>query len=90
MPLETSLEGLLALEPDAELSAENADLVQSVLGRLSPDYRLILTLREVQGLDYNELAEALDCTLDAVKARLKRARQNFEEALRHILKPTNV
>ena len=53
--------------------SKNAD-IESLLSCLSEDERVILTLREAQGLSYQEIAETLDCTLDAVKARLRRAR----------------
>lgn len=76
--------------PDASLTAENKDLVDRVLSRLPPEYRLILVLRETQGLNYEELAATLDCSLDAVKSRLKRARQALEEILRHFLEPRTV
>lgn len=85
-----AFEALLGTEPEAALSLEQKDLVARALARLSPEHRLILTLREVQGLDYQELTEALDCSLDAVKARLRRARQNFEDLLRHFLKAGDV
>ena len=76
-------EKMLASPENTELSQENADLVHRVLSCLPPDYRLILTLRELQGLSYQELADVLDCSLDAVKAKLRRARLDFEEHLRH-------
>ena len=75
--LETSNEkaqSLLASD-DPRARAEQADLAEQILSTLSPDERLILTLREVQGLSYREIAEALACSLDAVKGRLKRARE---------------
>lgn len=71
-------------------AAEDADLVRRVLDALPEDYRLILTLREVQGLDYKELMAALGCSMDAVKARLRRARLTFQEKLRHILEADGV
>jgi len=74
---------LLAAAPDEERSREDADLVRRVLACLNPDYRLILTLREIQGLSYQEISEALDCSLDSVKARLRRARLDFMTRLRH-------
>ncbi len=60
-----------------------SDLVEKLLSSLSPDERLILTLREVQGLSYQEIAETLKCSLDAVKSRLRRARETIEEKTRH-------
>jgi RNA polymerase sigma-70 factor (ECF subfamily) len=84
------IERLMPSTPDGSAALEDKDLVDRVLGCLSPEHRLILTLREVQGLDYRELTQTLDCSLDAVKSRLKRARQSFEEQLRHFLKAGGV
>lgn len=66
-----------------ERAAEAADLAARVLGALSPEYRLILTLRDGQGLSYEEIMAVMDCTLDSVKARLRRAREAALERLRH-------
>lgn len=66
-----------------ETAVEAADLAGKVLGELSDEYRLILTLREVQGLSYEEIMAVMDCSLDSVKARLRRAREAALERLRH-------
>ncbi len=73
------------LEPssDPAARAEAADRVEKFLSFLSPDERLILTLREVQGLSYDEISQTLQCSLDAVKSRLRRAREALQEKLRH-------
>ncbi|HRY29104.1 MAG TPA: RNA polymerase sigma factor [Elusimicrobiota bacterium] len=62
---------------------ENREVLEKILSSLPPEYRLILTLREAQGLSYEELAAATGTTLDSVKARLRRARQALEEKARH-------
>jgi len=80
----------LITEPDQERRLEDADLVERVLRTLPADYRLILTLREVQGLNYTEIMEAMDCSMDSVKARLRRARESLEQSLRHIIGSKNV
>jgi RNA polymerase sigma-70 factor (ECF subfamily) len=85
-----SVERLLAAPPDEARAREDADLVKRVLACLSPEYRLILTLREVQGLSYEEIAAAMDCSVDSVKARLQRARRDFAEHLRHFSDVLNV
>jgi RNA polymerase sigma-70 factor (ECF subfamily) len=56
-----------------------------VLSYLSADQRQILVLREVDGLRYDEIASILHCSLDAVKARLRRARLQMQERARHFL-----
>ena len=75
---------------DQTAAIADADLIDRLLSQLSPDYRLILTLREVEGLSYQELAEALACSIDAVKARLRRARQKLQNMLRHFWDPKRV
>lgn len=71
-------------------ASEEKELVDRTLARLPEDYRLILTLREIEGLSYAELMEVLDCSLDSVKAKLQRARKAFAEELRHIHGPSGV
>ncbi|MBW3623098.1 MAG: RNA polymerase sigma factor [Armatimonadetes bacterium] len=51
--------------------------VEEALEHLDPDERAALVLREVEGLSYQEMAELLDCTVEAVRSRLYRARQHF-------------
>lgn len=79
---------LLSSNPD--LQSENTgkrveadDLVSKVLNRLPPLYREVIVLREIEELQYEEIAETLDCSIDAVKARLKRARIEIAKILRH-------
>ncbi|MFA6004258.1 MAG: sigma-70 family RNA polymerase sigma factor [Elusimicrobiota bacterium] len=76
---------LLAARPDEQLRQEDADLVHRALACLPADYRLVLTLRELQGFSYEDIARAMDCSLDSVKARLRRARAELESRLRHFL-----
>ncbi len=75
---------------DPARMAATADLIQRLLASLAPDQRVILTLREVQGLSYQEMADVLRCSLDAVKARLRRARAALDDAARHFLKTDGV
>lgn len=84
------IERLLSTPTDAGRGAEAADLVRRVLAHLSPDHRMILVLREIEGLSYDELARTLDCSLDAVRGRLSRAREEFEKKVRHFWKDDTV
>lgn len=64
------------LSPEENLEkTEVKDLVQRYLNTLSREHRLILILREIQGLSYKEIAFCLDCSINTVKTRLLRARQ---------------
>jgi RNA polymerase sigma-70 factor (ECF subfamily) len=70
--------GLGVCEGTTQDSMRDA-LVQQVLGSLKPEYRLVLVLREVQGLSYQEIAEVTGCSLTLVKVRLHRARKAFAQ-----------
>ena len=80
----------LAAEPDPSRALEDRDLALKALSALPPDYRLVLALRELEGLSYEEIAEASGSSLDSVKARLRRARVELEDRLRHFLRPRDV
>ena len=64
---------------------ESEEAVRAVMARLTPDEKAILSLREIEGLDYQELAEILDISLDLVKVRLFRARQSFLKTAKKVL-----
>lgn len=69
--------------PGAALEAK--DLAARILGTLPEEQRLALVLCETQGLTYQEIAEVLECSVDSVKARLRRARETLDRNLRHFL-----
>jgi len=62
--------------PESDLM--NEDLKQAVdraISRLPLDLRSALTLREFEGMSYEEIAEVLDCRVGTVKSRISRARE---------------
>ncbi len=65
---------------------EDKELVREILRRLSPETRLILVLREVEGLSYEEIGRALGMGVNTVKSRLNRAREEFRKQGRILLK----
>jgi RNA polymerase sigma-70 factor (ECF subfamily) len=62
---------------------ETRELVRGCIDRLPEMYRTVLLLRDIEGLDTEETAQALDTSVGVVKTRLHRARQ----ALRTLLDP---
>ena len=56
-------------------------MVLEALDRLDADSRAILVLRDVQDLDYEQMAEALEVPIGTVKSRLFRARAALREAV---------
>ncbi|MDD5085241.1 MAG: sigma-70 family RNA polymerase sigma factor [Candidatus Omnitrophica bacterium] len=77
------VEALFISSQNTERAAENNELITKILSYLPERHRTIIVLREVQRLSYEELAEVLKCSIDAVKARLRRARRELESKLRH-------
>ncbi len=65
---------------DSIAVAENREYLKSLLVQLPPDQKTALILREVNGLSYQELADTLEISMDAVKVRLFRARQSLVQA----------
>ena len=67
--------GEWARQPDEKLlSKELGSHIQRALARLPEKYRLVLLLRDVEGLSNDEVAEALGITVPTVKSRLHRSR----------------
>jgi len=63
-----------------EASLKDPSEVAGVLEKLEPDQRLILSLRELEGYSYDELAKILHCGVNTIKSRLNRARQALKVA----------
>lgn len=63
-----------------ERSEFNA-MVGGALNRLSPEYRTVLVLREMEGYNYDEIAALLDCSLGTVKSRINRGRKALKKEL---------
>lgn len=73
-----------APEPLAALEKRERDQqVLAALGRVDAEYRAVLVMRDIEGFDYQQMAEVLDLPLGTLKSRLFRARL----ALRDELKP---
>jgi RNA polymerase sigma-70 factor (ECF subfamily) len=54
--------------------------VRDVLGRLRPEHRAVLTLRDLAGLDEQTISDLLAVPAGTVKSRLSRARRSFRKA----------
>ena len=93
----TSLDGLMADPATAELAAlespgespedrlqrlELAQVITSCLVRLPAEQRLVVILCDVQGISYEEAAQAAGCSLGTIKSRLSRGRARLRDLLR--------
>ena len=68
------------------LTSEIATTVHRVLEHLPPDLRTAITLREIEGMSYEEIAEVMDCPIGTVRSRIFRAREAIDQELRPLLK----
>jgi RNA polymerase sigma-70 factor (ECF subfamily) len=72
--------------PENELmSKQVVDVVQSSLQQLPEDLRSALTLREIEGLSYEDIASVMNCPVGTVRSRIFRAREAVAENLRPLL-----
>ncbi|MGB9867640.1 MAG: RNA polymerase sigma factor [Bacillota bacterium] len=61
--------------------SEIREALQQALLTLSPEHRAVIVLRDVNGMSYEEIAQALELNLGTVKSRLARARQELSRKL---------
>jgi RNA polymerase sigma-70 factor, ECF subfamily len=66
--------------------SEREDLIQKGLSRLSPEMREVVILRDLQELDYAEIAQIVDAPEGTVKSRLNRGRLELARVLKRMLK----
>jgi RNA polymerase sigma-70 factor (ECF subfamily) len=72
--------------PENELmSKQVVGVVQASLQQLPEDLRSALTLREIEGLSYEEIASVMNCPIGTVRSRIFRAREAIAENLRPLL-----
>jgi RNA polymerase sigma-70 factor (ECF subfamily) len=72
--------------PEAVLaSKEIAETVNAAIEALSEDLRQAITLREIEGLSYEEIAEMMNCPIGTVRSRIFRAREAIAQRLRPLL-----
>lgn len=67
------------------MSKQIADAVNSAMEKLPDDLRTTITLRELEGLSYEEIAQVMDCPIGTVRSRIFRARDAIAEKLRPLL-----
>ena len=67
------------------MTAERVELVQKAIQSLSPMYRTLVVLRDLEGLNYEEISRVADIPAGTVKSRLHRARLELKEKLKGIL-----
>ena len=80
----SSLDGIDLAEDegdDDDFSAEDAERVQTALGRLVPEHREVLLLRFIEAMSYEDIARVTGCQLGTVRSRLHYAKRTLRRIM---------
>ena len=58
--------------------------IDNAIGQLSPEQRAVILMKEIEGMQYHEIAEALGCSIGTVMSRLFYARKKLQNLLRDV------
>lgn len=99
-PPDTDIDAEDAVQFDGDTKLRETDLPEQLVHRdqverviyeaidaLPEDLRTAITLRELEGLSYEEIAQAMDCPIGTVRSRIFRAREAIEQKLKPLLEP---
>lgn len=67
------------------MTRQIGDTVNTAMSELPEELRTAITLREIDGLSYEQIAEAMDCPIGTVRSRIFRARESIAAKLRPLL-----
>ncbi len=74
--------------PDYSIEvSERQQMVRNALAELSDEYRMVLVLKEMEDLKYDEIAQIVGCPIGTVRSRIHRARLELREKLQITMKP---
>jgi RNA polymerase sigma-70 factor (ECF subfamily) len=77
--------------PERELMRQEIEqTVFDTVEQLPEDLKIAITLREVDGLSYEEIAETMNCPIGTVRSRIFRARDAIDQKLRPLLADAKV
>lgn len=83
-PLENEL--ISSETPDAVLAGkEIAQMVNAAMEALPEELRQAITLREIEGLSYEEISEVMNCPIGTVRSRIFRAREAISSRIKPLL-----
>ena len=83
-PLENELTS--SETPEAILaSKEIAEMVNAAMAALPEELRQAITLREIEGLSYEEISEFMNCPIGTVRSRIFRAREAISQRIKPLL-----
>jgi RNA polymerase sigma-70 factor (ECF subfamily) len=99
-PPDTDIDAEDAAQYDSQSKLRETDLPEQLVHRdeverviyeaidaLPEDLRTAITLRELEGLSYEEIAQTMECPIGTVRSRIFRAREAIENRLKPLLEP---
>jgi len=58
--------------------------IDAAITRLTPEHRAVILMREIDGMEYQEIADALECSIGTVMSRLFYARKKMQSMLKDV------
>ncbi|MEG3592448.1 MAG: sigma-70 family RNA polymerase sigma factor [Pseudomonadota bacterium] len=72
--------------PDHEMQATELEAaINDALAKMPEELRVAITLRELEGFDYERIAKIMNCPVGTVRSRIFRARESLDEVLKKIV-----
>ena len=67
------------------MSVQMEKLLFDTMDKLPEDLRMAISLRELEGLSYEEIANVMDCPVGTVRSRIFRAREALDKVIQPLL-----
>ena len=81
-PIKNQIPDKKCKPPEKCMSTELEKIIKTEIQNLPEQFRIAIILRELQGLSYEEIAEATNSSIGTVKSRIARARGKLQEELK--------
>ena len=76
--IDETLKSTLPSAEDTVTANERVNEILAAINKLPEEYRMVVILRDMQGLSYEEIAKALELNIGTIKSRLSRARTKLK------------
>ena len=74
-------------EPGQEIQTDIANkIIRNAIDQLSEKFRIVIVLRDIQGLSYEDISAIINVPIGTVKSRINRARLQLQVELAHLKK----
>ena len=74
-------------EPGQEIQTDIVNkIIRDAIDQLSEKFKIVIVLRDIQGLSYEDISEIINVPIGTVKSRINRARLQLQVELKHLKK----